>query len=100
MIYTIAPSPKVAGEIWVGTDDGLVHLTRDEGKDVERRDAAGSDAVEQSDAYDGVALRSMAKRTRRWTGTGSKICSHISTERRISGKRGSAFRTGFRMEAF
>ena len=32
VIYTIAPSPKVAGEIWVGTDDGLIQLTRDEGK--------------------------------------------------------------------
>lgn len=32
VIYTIAPSPKVAGEIWVGSDDGLIHLTRDEGK--------------------------------------------------------------------
>lgn len=32
VIYTIAPSPKRAGEIWVGTDDGLVQLTRDEGK--------------------------------------------------------------------
>lgn len=32
VIYTIAPSPLKAGEIWVGTDDGLVHLTRDEGK--------------------------------------------------------------------
>jgi photosystem II stability/assembly factor-like uncharacterized protein len=32
VIYTIAPSPSKAGEIWVGTDDGLVHLTRDEGK--------------------------------------------------------------------
>jgi photosystem II stability/assembly factor-like uncharacterized protein len=32
VIYTIAPSPIKAGEIWVGTDDGLVHLTRDEGK--------------------------------------------------------------------
>jgi photosystem II stability/assembly factor-like uncharacterized protein len=32
VIYTIAPSPKQAGEIWVGTDDGLVHLTHDEGK--------------------------------------------------------------------
>jgi hypothetical protein len=32
VIYTIAPSPKQAGEIWVGTDDGLIHLTRDEGK--------------------------------------------------------------------
>ena len=32
VIYTIAPSPIKAGEIWVGTDDGLIHLTRDEGK--------------------------------------------------------------------
>jgi photosystem II stability/assembly factor-like uncharacterized protein len=32
VIYTIAPSPVHTGEIWVGTDDGLVQLTRDEGK--------------------------------------------------------------------
>jgi photosystem II stability/assembly factor-like uncharacterized protein len=32
VIYTIAPSPLRTGEIWVGTDDGLVQLTRDEGK--------------------------------------------------------------------
>jgi photosystem II stability/assembly factor-like uncharacterized protein len=32
VIYTIAPSPVRAGEIWVGTDDGLVQLTRNEGK--------------------------------------------------------------------
>jgi len=32
VIYTIAPSPVRTGEIWVGTDDGLVQLTRDEGK--------------------------------------------------------------------
>jgi photosystem II stability/assembly factor-like uncharacterized protein len=32
VIYTIAPSPRAAGTIWVGTDNGLVQLTRDEGK--------------------------------------------------------------------
>jgi ligand-binding sensor domain-containing protein len=32
VIYAIAPSPMRAGEIWVGTDDGLVQLTKDEGK--------------------------------------------------------------------
>ncbi len=32
LIYTIAPSPINAGQIWVGTDDGLIHLTRDGGK--------------------------------------------------------------------
>jgi photosystem II stability/assembly factor-like uncharacterized protein len=31
-IHYIAESQKRAGELWVGTDDGRVHLTRDEGK--------------------------------------------------------------------
>ena len=32
VIYTIAPSFKDINTIWVGTDDGLIHLTRDGGK--------------------------------------------------------------------
>jgi photosystem II stability/assembly factor-like uncharacterized protein len=32
VIYTIAPSFVQKGEIWTGTDDGLIHLTQDEGK--------------------------------------------------------------------
>ena len=32
VVYTIAPSPVAAGEIWAGTDTGLVQLTRDGGK--------------------------------------------------------------------
>jgi photosystem II stability/assembly factor-like uncharacterized protein len=32
VIYTIGPSPVLAGEIWAGTDDGLVQVTQDEGK--------------------------------------------------------------------
>ena len=31
-LFAIAESPVQKGLIWVGTDDGLVHLTRDEGK--------------------------------------------------------------------
>ena len=31
VIYTIAPSPVTAGTIWVGTDNGLVQLTRNDG---------------------------------------------------------------------
>jgi len=31
-IFTIAPSPIARGLIWVGSDDGLVHITRDGGK--------------------------------------------------------------------
>jgi len=31
-IFTLAESPKEKGVIWAGSDDGLVHLTRDDGK--------------------------------------------------------------------
>ena len=31
-IFYVAESPHQAGTLWVGTDDGLVHLTRDGGK--------------------------------------------------------------------
>ncbi|MEO5897395.1 MAG: hypothetical protein ABIS06_17025 [Vicinamibacterales bacterium] len=32
VIYTIAPSPLQAALIWIGTDDGLIHVTKDDGK--------------------------------------------------------------------
>ncbi|HTV60051.1 MAG TPA: hypothetical protein VMJ93_14365 [Verrucomicrobiae bacterium] len=32
VIYTIAPSPARAGEIWTGSDNGVIQLTTDEGK--------------------------------------------------------------------
>jgi photosystem II stability/assembly factor-like uncharacterized protein len=32
LIFTVAESPKQKGLIWVGTDDGLIQLTRDDGK--------------------------------------------------------------------
>ncbi len=35
VIYTIAPSPVKDGLVWVGTDDGLIHRTDDEGKNWE-----------------------------------------------------------------
>jgi photosystem II stability/assembly factor-like uncharacterized protein len=31
-IFTVAPSPLAKGLIWVGSDDGLVHITRDGGQ--------------------------------------------------------------------
>jgi hypothetical protein len=32
VVYTIAPSPIRGPLVWVGTDDGLIHVTPDEGK--------------------------------------------------------------------
>jgi hypothetical protein len=31
-VFTIAESPRTAGVIWAGSDDGLIHVTRDGGK--------------------------------------------------------------------
>jgi photosystem II stability/assembly factor-like uncharacterized protein len=32
VIYALAPSPKDINTIWAGTDDGLIHMTKDGGK--------------------------------------------------------------------
>jgi photosystem II stability/assembly factor-like uncharacterized protein len=32
VVYTLAPSPVRAPVIWAGTDDGLIHLTQDDGQ--------------------------------------------------------------------
>jgi photosystem II stability/assembly factor-like uncharacterized protein len=32
VVYSIGPSPIDAHTVWVGTDDGLIHVTRDDGK--------------------------------------------------------------------
>jgi len=32
VVYALAPSPLRAGTVWAGTDDGLVYLTRDDGR--------------------------------------------------------------------
>ncbi|HET9284784.1 MAG TPA: hypothetical protein VFR24_22770 [Candidatus Angelobacter sp.] len=35
VVYTIAPSPVKTGEIWTGSDSGLIYLTRNDGKNWE-----------------------------------------------------------------
>ena len=53
VIYSIGPSPKDVNLIWVGTDDGLVHVTRDSGKkwqDVTPPELAPWSKVTQIDA--------------------------------------------------
>jgi photosystem II stability/assembly factor-like uncharacterized protein len=53
VIYAVAPSPVTAGTIWAGTDDGLVHLTRDGGvtwRDVTPPSLRAWDKISQIDA--------------------------------------------------
>ncbi len=32
VVYSIGPSPREAATVWAGTDDGLIYVTRDDGK--------------------------------------------------------------------
>lgn len=53
VIYAVAPSNKTTDTIWAGTDDGLIHLTRDGGKtwrDVTPPDLTPWSKVSQLDA--------------------------------------------------
>jgi photosystem II stability/assembly factor-like uncharacterized protein len=53
VIYALAPSPLDVATIWAGTDDGLVHVTRDSGKtwtDVTPKELRSWDKISQIDA--------------------------------------------------
>jgi photosystem II stability/assembly factor-like uncharacterized protein len=64
-IWTIAPSPRHAGEIWVGTDDGLIQRTGDGGAHWADRTPAGLApwtkvaTIEPSPLEDGVAYAAL-----------------------------------------
>lgn len=52
-VFTIAPSPKDSNLLWAGTDDGLVHVTRDGGKtwqDVTPKEITAGTQVSMVDA--------------------------------------------------
>jgi len=53
VIYALAPSPRDVNTIWAGTDDGLIHVTRDGGgtwQDVTPPELRAWDKVSQLDA--------------------------------------------------
>jgi photosystem II stability/assembly factor-like uncharacterized protein len=53
VVFSLAESPLAKGLLWAGTDDGLVHLTRDEGKtwtNVTPRDLPEWSLISQIDA--------------------------------------------------
>jgi len=55
VVFSIAPSPLKADEIWAGSDTGLLHLTRDGGKNWQDVTPPG---VANSNPYAGVRLGS------------------------------------------
>ena len=57
VIYALAPSFKTVNTLWAGTDDGLLWITRDAGKNWTEHHAQGTHGVEQGHADFGFALR-------------------------------------------
>ena len=82
--------PEAAGEIWVGTDDGNVQLTRDGGAHWTNVTAEPRTAGGQLDQLGrGEPLRSGGRLRRPTTATLSATWRHTSTARPIMGARGS-----------
>ena len=67
--------------IWAGTDDGLVHVTRDGGKTWTERDAAGAARMGQGVADRRRPLRREHRLRRRSTRSASTTCGRTSTAR-------------------
>ena len=59
-IFALAESPVEKGLLWAGSDDGLIHVTRNGGGSLAERDAAGAAGVEH-----GEPDRTLAARGRR-----------------------------------
>ncbi|MCW8807721.1 MAG: hypothetical protein OQK79_06360, partial [Rhodanobacter sp.] len=57
VIYSIAPSPLSNDEIWIGTDDGLIQLTRDGGKSWHNVTPKGLPAWARISTLDASALQ-------------------------------------------
>ena len=88
VIYTVAPSYKEANTIWAGTDDGLIHVTRDGGKNWTERHAAGADIVEQGVAHRRRPASTRTPPTPPSTASGSTTRSRTSTARTTAARRG------------
>ena len=88
VVYTIAPSPLSAGQIWAGTDSGLIQLTRDGGKTWNNVTPSGTRLT-------GARSASLKRRTlmparpmQQSIAIGSMISAHTSTARAISARPG------------
>ena len=85
--------------IWIGTDDGLIQVTTDDGEDVAERDAGGADVVEPRHDDRGVALSTRTRRTRRSIAISSGTSTRTSTARATSARRGRRSRAACRAAA-
>ena len=100
VIYTIGPSPLDVNRIWIGTDDGLIHVTADGGRTLDERHAAGASGPGPRSRSSTPAGSTSGRPTRRSTPSASTTCGRTSTGRTTAARPGRtsppASRTGRR----
>ena len=95
VVYTIGPSPLSANTVWVGTDDGLIHVTRDDGKTWNNVTPPDMTVVEQGFADRSRPLRRRRPRTPRWTAIASPTTSRTSIARTMAARPGRTWSPAF-----
>ena len=88
VIFAFEESPKVAGLLWAGSDDGLVHVSRDNGGDLDRT------SPRRTCRPSARSTRSTCPRTT--PGARTSPCTAIArtTSRRTSSRRATTARPG------
>ena len=93
-IFALVESPHERDVLWAGTDDGLVHLSRDRGRTWQRGDAARPAGVGADQRARAVAARRRPPATSRPRATSSTTRAPISTRRATTAAPGSASPSG------
>ena len=94
-IFALAESPKQKGLLWAGSDDGLVHVTRDGGKTWDERHGRpqGPAGVGDGRLHRAVAASTPTPPTSSWTPTASTTCKpylFVTTDGGKTWKRSTA----------
>ena len=88
VVFALAPSPLDGNVIWAGSDDGLVHVTRDGGEELDESHAAGPAGLRARQPDRGVAAPTPAPRTSPPTATSAPTDAPTSTRRPTTARPG------------
>ena len=91
-IFAVAESPLAKGLIWVGSDDGLVHVTRDGGGHLDERDREHPrhSRLRHGQPDRGLALRRRHRLRGRGRAPPRRHAARTSSRRRTTARRGRA----------
>ena len=94
-IYAFAESPLEPGLLWAGTDDGLVHVSRDGGVHLERRHSGRPARVDDGQLHRAVPPRTRPPPTSRPPGTSSTTTAPSSSGRTTAARPGPSSSTAY-----